>query len=373
MAECELIIKANSSPMAVAFRGFLTAGKQYSEMVTAARDAGDSVAETFAIAMGMKALQEMILGDELIMQTIVFLRGSPMGFRTDCDHKDSKSQYDNKLLATIASEAAVSGLRLTGNEINIIQDQLYITQEGWISQLERLPGVTEPYCPIGTIKPDEFEERKYMTKGYKDSPPKEKTKITATVSAQASCYVWGRFVEVQATKTDTLDSRVQVATIADFPDDVVDQIKGKVKARMWRDLFLKCCALSKAGPDGLQMPPAKLLEPVPQPQKQIEQSSTTTPEDKPKEPPQQGRETQVSWNQIWKTEAIKVKHTEENPHIVIRMARMLGKADSAANMETILDEAKAAIGPEKQQISQRLYDEMVRYAQFRVEQIGAAQ
>ena len=224
------------SAAAEAFRGFLTQGKEIAEMVQAARDANDPVSEAIAVSQGMSALIAMVSKNAELKAMIESHQGHRWGFKTDVTYKTEE-------LVPIFCEAMINGLRAVGNEFNVLEGSLYITKEGWRNRLERLPGVTHTDCRVGAITAEDSVAREFQTKkGY------QAYKLTACVPASASCRVYGELVEVVAHVVNGQDERIQVVAISEHADMVLDQLKGKVEARMWERLYQKCKALSKAGP-----------------------------------------------------------------------------------------------------------------------------
>lgn len=253
------------SPQAEAFKGLLVRGREFAEMIQAAREADDSVAETLAFAMGMKTLQDAVNASAETKAMIEAHKGQPWGFKVDQD-------YTVGAVVPIFCQALLNGVRAVGNEFNVIEASLYITKDGWRNLLERMPGVTELDCSVGVVS--DSTAREFQTKkGY------PAFKLTALIPATASCRVYGELCEVRAWQTDHGDERVQVTAIAEHEDLVIDQIKGKVEARMWERLYRKAKGISKCGasPISKQMR-ISTVAPV---TRQSETESTTTVDDTP--------------------------------------------------------------------------------------------
>jgi hypothetical protein len=68
------------------------------------------------------------------------LQGSSLGFRTD---KDSQGGYPEAVVIECATEALLRGLRLTGNEWNIIGGRCYVAQAGCARLVSTYPGLTD--------------------------------------------------------------------------------------------------------------------------------------------------------------------------------------------------------------------------------------
>jgi hypothetical protein len=97
----------------------------------------DDVSRAFLIAEGVKAMQEVVKG---AIDKIMPLQGSSLGFRTD---KDKDGGYPNAVVIECATEALLRGLRLTGNEWNIIGGRCYVAQAGCARLVSTYPGLTD--------------------------------------------------------------------------------------------------------------------------------------------------------------------------------------------------------------------------------------
>ena len=95
-------------------------------------------AKTFALATGMQKLREAVT--DQMMQVILSLRGSQLGFRTDRDN-DGKP-YSTEVVRDCFIEGTLRGARIIGNEINIIAGRLYLTKEYYQRIFGELPGIT---------------------------------------------------------------------------------------------------------------------------------------------------------------------------------------------------------------------------------------
>ena len=93
---------------------------------------------TFGMASAMVELQTA-LDQQGVMDNIMSLQGSPLGFRTD---KDKTGGYPVEVVRDCMIEATMQGVYPVGNEFNIIAGRCYITKEGYGRKLKELPGVT---------------------------------------------------------------------------------------------------------------------------------------------------------------------------------------------------------------------------------------
>jgi hypothetical protein len=92
---------------------------------------------TFLMAAGMAKLRSLITRE--MMHDVMCLQGSSLGFRTD---KDDKGGYDVETVKEVAIEATLRGLRLVGNEINIIANRCYAAKDGLKRLVREWPGLT---------------------------------------------------------------------------------------------------------------------------------------------------------------------------------------------------------------------------------------
>lgn len=88
-------------------------------------------------AKAIEILRKMIMPT---MPLIRSLMNTPMGFLTD--EKPDKP-YTDEVLRDCVIEAMLSSVSIIGNEFNIISGKCYITQAGYKSKLENLPGLTD--------------------------------------------------------------------------------------------------------------------------------------------------------------------------------------------------------------------------------------
>ena len=92
--------------------------------------------KTFILATGMCKLKEL-LTDE-IMQPILYLQNTALGFKTD-----KKEGYPKEVVRDVTAEALLRGLRMVGNEVNIIASNFYAAKDGCKRLVIEWPGLTE--------------------------------------------------------------------------------------------------------------------------------------------------------------------------------------------------------------------------------------
>lgn len=97
----------------------------------------EEISKAFKLAEGVKRVRALVLQ---VAPQIMPLQGTPLGFRTD---KDKDGGYPLAVVAECATEALLRGLRLHGNEWNIIGGRCYVAQAGVARLVAELEGVTD--------------------------------------------------------------------------------------------------------------------------------------------------------------------------------------------------------------------------------------
>lgn len=108
------------------------------------------VAQALMMAQGISRLRELITTESMV--PIMSLQGSSLGFRTD---KDKQGGYPVAIVKDVFIEASLRGLRMTGNEVNIIADRCYVTKEGFTRLVYHYPGMTDIVLEPGVPKNDQ--------------------------------------------------------------------------------------------------------------------------------------------------------------------------------------------------------------------------
>lgn len=103
-----------------------------------AKTATSAFHRTFMMAAGMQKLRSLIT-DEM-MPDVMALQGSSLGFRTD---KDTDGGYPLATVKEVAIEATLRGLRLVGNEVNIIAGRCYAAKDGLKRLVREWPGLAD--------------------------------------------------------------------------------------------------------------------------------------------------------------------------------------------------------------------------------------
>lgn len=111
----------------------------------------------FTLAQAMNELREA-LTDE-VMEPIMALQGSRVGFKTDKDTIKNKETgwvakkgpgYPIDIVREVTMEAILFGAYMTGNEVNILAGQMYATKEHFVRKVRELDGLTDLSVLIGT-------------------------------------------------------------------------------------------------------------------------------------------------------------------------------------------------------------------------------
>lgn len=101
-------------------------------------------ARTFALGSAMADLREAL--DAKVMQSIMKLKGSQIGFRTD-EHGATQYEpevvYGEEVVRDCVIQACVYGLQLVGNQFNILAGRFYPTKEGFTYLLRNLEGLRD--------------------------------------------------------------------------------------------------------------------------------------------------------------------------------------------------------------------------------------
>jgi hypothetical protein len=90
----------------------------------------------FQMANAIETLRTLLTKE--VMQPIMNLQGSQLGFKTD---KDKNGGYDLKTVTDCLITATLSGVMPTGNQFNIIAGNAYITKEGFEYLLSKVNGL----------------------------------------------------------------------------------------------------------------------------------------------------------------------------------------------------------------------------------------
>ncbi len=177
---------------------------------------------TFLLATGMKVLRDLIT-DEM-MADVMTLQGSPLGFRTD---KDAEGGYPLKVVKEAAIEATLRGLRLVGNEINIIAGRCYAAKDGLRRLVRQWPGLSDLRIEIHTPR---------VKDGY------------TVVPCRASWKLHGVPQSLDCTGDLAIPVRVN-------KDQIVDAIMGKAQRKLLARIYDQLCGSEQGLVEADEEPP----------------------------------------------------------------------------------------------------------------------
>lgn len=99
---------------------------------------GSGLAAALTTARTIQAIRQAMTPE--MLRDVMALQGTKLGFRTD---KDDKGGYGENVVADCCIEALMRGVRLVGNEMNIIAGNFYATKEAFTRKLREYPGLTD--------------------------------------------------------------------------------------------------------------------------------------------------------------------------------------------------------------------------------------
>lgn len=181
------------------------------QLIQAELDRND-MAKGLIMARAMKVLRSLLT--EPVMADVMELQGSILGFRTD---KDTSGGYNREAVRDVLVQALIRGLRPTGNEINIIAGNLYVTKEGFERLLREFPGLTNLAISIGVPA---------ISQGASGE--------TALVPCRASWNLLGVPDSIVCEKGADSDYRIPIRVNKAMG---VDAIQGKAKSKLYRRVY----------------------------------------------------------------------------------------------------------------------------------------
>jgi hypothetical protein len=190
----------------------------------AAIDKLPTVIRTYRIASGVKQLRDRIKLDGEIMDTLVALQDTKLGFVTDRapGNKSNLPAYTRHQVREAAIEALLRGAYWVDNEFNIIASGCYLT----LNYFRRIVGglVSGLEIRFGT-----YEERQ-VKRG-------DATITEAVVSARATWSYNGHAMEMVCEKTGADDYRIPVRVNASMGTDAIfGKAERKLLARINRKI-----------------------------------------------------------------------------------------------------------------------------------------
>lgn len=162
------------------------------------------------VARSIKQFRSLL--SESVMKDIMELQNNSLGFRTD---KATSGGYPVAVVRDCVVQAFMRGLRVTGNEINIIAGNLYVTKEGFERLLAELDGMTNLKIQIGVP---------------------ENKEGGALVPARAEWVYHGVADGIVWEKEATADYRIPIRVNSAMG---IDAILGKAKSKVLRNIYAR--------------------------------------------------------------------------------------------------------------------------------------
>lgn len=168
--------------------------------------ASNEAAKALIVAKSIKQFRNLLT--DAVMSDIMELQGSPLGFKTD-------KRYEVNVVRDCVVQAFMRGLRVTGNEMNIIAGNLYVTKEGFERLLAEMPGLTNLRVQVGV--PQNLEGG-------------------ALVPAKADWLMNGIPDSITWEKSETADYRIPIRVNSAMG---VDAILGKARSKVLRNIYAR--------------------------------------------------------------------------------------------------------------------------------------
>jgi len=141
---------------------------------------------TIAYGMAVAEMREALTPG--VMQAIMKLKGSKLGFRTD---ENAQNVYPAELVRDAVIDAATLGLQCVGNQFNIIGGSMYVTKEGFTYLLRKLSAEGKLKEMKFIYHPAEIKES--STQGTrKDGSSYQKIEREGRVKVDVSCTWKGK-------------------------------------------------------------------------------------------------------------------------------------------------------------------------------------
>lgn len=126
------------------------ASEAYREMI---EKASNAIEKSVYMAQGIAEIKAMLLQPKMLGM-LRSLSCNPLGFLCDKPSKKDQTPYSDFELVNAATEAALRGLRFTGNEFNIISGRCYAAQSGLMRLVKDFPGLTDLVLMPGLPRDD---------------------------------------------------------------------------------------------------------------------------------------------------------------------------------------------------------------------------
>ena len=182
---------------------------------------------TIAYGMAVAEMREALTPG--VMQSIMKLKGSKLGFRTD---ENVQNVYPMELVRDAVIDAATLGLQCVGNQFNIIGGNMYVTKEGFTYLLRKLSADGKLRDLKFIYHPAEIVES--STQGTRrDGTQYQKIEREGKVKVDVSCMWQGKPVAEQ------LEFIVRV-NAGMSQDAVLGKAERKAKAWLYNYLTDQC-------------------------------------------------------------------------------------------------------------------------------------
>jgi hypothetical protein len=206
-----------------------------------------SIARGLALGRAMKRLRELV-NDE-VMTDIMELMGSPLGFLTDRDKKETP--YSKDVIKDAAIHCLLRGGSVVGNEFNVIASRCYLTKEFYERKVREL---------VNDLRIIEHVPQTFQS--------------GALVGMEATWVFEGRPDGLRCVKTDEEDTRIAVKTDSYTG---VDAILGKAYRKFFARIHRRVTGSTWLEADAAATESATAL-PGPDTSNQVADENTQEPE-----------------------------------------------------------------------------------------------
>jgi hypothetical protein len=174
-----------------------------------AHDAGSDMQKALVMARSVLGIKQRLT--DKVMADVMALQGTPIGFKTD---KDRSGGYPVEVVREVLTLVLISGLRVCGNEFNIIAGNMYATKDGLKRRISQFDGLTDLEVKMGV--------------------PLKISDTVAVVPCSASWRLHSSPRSIDCLKTDDMDGRIPVK----FDQySSVDAILGKAISKLYRRIY----------------------------------------------------------------------------------------------------------------------------------------
>lgn len=200
--------------------------KEAQRQIIVADQQGNQTVKALLLARATRKLQTLL--NDTMMEDIMALQSTTLGFKTDKDRVISSGQpgYPIHVVRDVVIQALLRGFQVTGNQINIIGGNLYVTKEGFEHRLANFEGLTDLQM--------DFEVPEMTKTG------------TALVGCVCRWMYHGKPGQMDCTKGSRGDLRIPIRVNNGMGDDA---ILGKAKSKLLRKVFERVSGMSVSAID----------------------------------------------------------------------------------------------------------------------------